>query len=127
MARISRIETVANVGWTEQARLASLAVRRAKAAVRGENGAVAARQQVSMDRDSQDAVASFEKKGLHGMKEGERKSLLARIAGHAKDGALLTPSEKRFLGETAKADVDKALAEHRKRVADVHAKNGKTK
>jgi hypothetical protein len=113
-------ETVANVGWTDEARAASLEVRRAKAAARETGSEVARaaaqqeRQKGLMDRASKDYAAIYEKKGHAGMSAEERKSLGVRISMRARNGSALTPTEARFVKEDAQAAVDQAKRDKRK-------------
>jgi hypothetical protein len=119
--RAQRGEVLANVGWMEEARVASLAVRRAKAAARAGSGtgsgaarpesvvvrsgsargSAAARQAESLEKASRDYSAIFEEKGLGGMSAEEVSYLKARIGKRVENGSELTETEKRFVREVA--------------------------
>lgn len=94
-----------NTGWTNEARVVSLEVRRAKALRRGQEGAAARdarlreRQQASMEKASKDYAAIFEAKGLDGMSAEEVAYMTARVGRRIQNGSALTDTEKRFVRE----------------------------
>ena len=94
--------TLANTGWTNEARQASIEVRRAKAATRKERASD--RQRESMDRASKDYSAIFEQKGLDGMTAEELDYLTARVGQRVRNGSALTPTEERFVREVRARD-----------------------
>ena len=94
-----------NTGWTNEARVVSLEVRRAKALRRSQGGAAARearlreRQQASMEKASKDYAAIFEAKGLDGMSPEEVAYMTARVGRRVQNGSALTDTEKRFVRE----------------------------
>ncbi|MEI8243898.1 MAG: phage protease, partial [bacterium] len=94
-----------NTGWTNEARTASLEVRRAKALRRAQGGAATRdarlreRQQASMEKASKDYAAIFEAKGLDGMSPEEVTYMTARVGRRIQNGSALTDTEKRFVRE----------------------------
>ena len=91
---------LANTGWTDEARAASLAVRQAKAGVRGDrNARLQERQRKSMDKAGRDYAAIYEAKGLKGMTAEEVVYLSARISVKVRNGTQLTGPEERFVKE----------------------------
>jgi hypothetical protein len=93
-------KTLANTGWTDEARSASLAVRQAKAGARGDRNARAQdRQRESMDKAGRDYSAIYDEKGLKGMTAEEVAYLAARISVKVRNGTKLTDPEERFVKE----------------------------
>ena len=94
------VRKITNTGWTEEARAASLAVRRAKGAARGDrNTRLRKRQDDSMDRAGRDYEAIYKEKGLKGMTSEEIAYLSARINVKIRNGTKLTEAEERFVRE----------------------------
>jgi hypothetical protein len=93
-------KTLANTGWTDEARAASLAVRQSKAGARGGRDArLQERQRDSMDKAGRDYAAIYEEKGLKGMTAEEVAYLSARISVKVRNGTKLTGPEERFVKE----------------------------
>ncbi len=93
-------DALANVGWTNEARIASLYVRREKARLRGKRPVWDwLRQQESMRKAELDYEGIFKEKGYSGMTPEEKKYLSARIAVKVRNGTTLTDAEKRYLKE----------------------------
>jgi len=108
-------DVLANVGWSDEARAASLAVRRAKAAARkvaaakaAENGDSAGRghgrQNSSWgygkeDPPADDYAAWFEKEGLAGMSAEAVETLTGQIREKLRNGVPLGQAEEEFLLE----------------------------
>ncbi len=91
---------ITNTGWTVEARVASLAVRRSKAAVRGDtNARLKTQQELSMERASRDYEKIYQEKGLKGMTAEEVTYLAARIRVKVRNGTQLTGPEERFVKE----------------------------
>ena len=91
---------ITNTGWTEEARAASLAVRRTKAAARGDiNTRLKTRQEQSMERAGRDYEKIYQEKGLKGMTAEEVTYLAARISVKVRNGTQLTVPEERFVKE----------------------------
>jgi hypothetical protein len=113
---------LANVGWTNEARVASLEVRRAKALRRGQGGTAARdarlkeRQQASMEKASKDYAAIFEAKGLDGMSAEEVEYMTARVGKRVQNGSALTDTEKRFMREMKARGADGDLGGKEKTV-----------
>ena len=81
-------------------RMASLAVRQAKAGAHGDRKArLQERQRESMDKAVRDYSAIYEKKGLKGMTAEEVAYLTARINVKVRNGTALTGPEERFVKE----------------------------
>ena len=120
MTRMARNGTVANVGWTSEARVASLEVRRQKAQARGTESKerrseqLLERQRASLERASKDYEAIYTQKGFDGMSTEERKYMAARIGLRARNGAKLTPTEERYVKEEAQQAVATAKEKQRK-------------
>ena len=99
-SKTQKVEALANTGWTDEARAASLAVRQSKAGVRGDRNARAQdRQRESMDKAGRDYSAIYEEKGLKGMTAEEVAYLAARISVKVRNGTKLTDPEERFVKE----------------------------
>ena len=103
--------TLANTGWTNEARQASIEVRRAKASRRAQSGAAPARkdraaerQRDSLDKASKDYAAIYEQKGLDGMSAEEQEYMTARVGQRMRNGSELTPTEERFVREVRARD-----------------------
>ena len=91
---------ITNTGWREEARTASLAVRRAKADALGDrNARLKRRQDQSMERASRDYEKIYQDKGLKGMTAEEVTYLAARISVKVRNGTKLTDAEERFVRE----------------------------
>jgi hypothetical protein len=104
-------KTLANTGWRDEARLASLAVRQAKAKLRGSRDDRArARQQESMDKAGRDYEGIYKEKGYSGMTPEERTYLSARIAVKVRNGTPLSDAERRYLRESQGAGAPRNLA-----------------
>jgi hypothetical protein len=102
--KTQNVKALANTGWTDEARVASLAVRQAKAGVRGDRNERARDQQAqSMDRASRDYAKIYEEKGLKGMTAEEVSYLAARISVKVRNGTQLTDTEARFVKEHSAA------------------------
>jgi hypothetical protein len=82
---------VANIGWTDAARAASLAVRRAKAAARGD------RSRVGKEGGQ---VAALLAKGYVNMTPDEVRRVGKALQAKAKTGAEFTPEEMQFLQDS---------------------------
>ena len=108
-----------NTGWTNEARAASIVVRRAKAlrhaqgeaSRRVQSGAAPARKDRAMDRQrdsldkaSKDYSAIYEQKGLDGMTAEEQEYMTARVGQRMRNGSQLTPTEERFVREVRARD-----------------------
>jgi hypothetical protein len=108
--RARRVEQLANTGWTDEARAASLEVRRAKAQARASGPAksrasrLLERQRLSMELAEKDYAVIYEQKGLTGMTDQEKRYMAARIARRVHNGSALTPTEMRFLAEHGPVD-----------------------
>jgi hypothetical protein len=99
-ATVREGKMLANIGWTDEARAASLAVRQAKAGAHGErNTRLQERQRESMDKAGRDYAAIYEDKGLKGMTAEEVAYLTARINVKVRNGTALTGPEERFVKE----------------------------
>ena len=99
-AMVREREMLANIGWTDEARMASLAVRQAKAGAHGDRKArLQERQRESMDKVGRDYAAIYEEKGLKGMTAEEVAYLTARINVKVRNGTALTGPEERFVKE----------------------------
>jgi len=99
-ATVREGEMLANIGWTDEARAASLAVRQSKAGAHGErNARLQERQRESMDKAGRDYAAIYEEKGLKGMTADEVAYLTARINVKVRNGTALTGPEERFVKE----------------------------
>ena len=102
---------LANVGWTDEARNASLEVRRAKARLRGTRHDWGwFRQQESMRKAELDYEGIFKEKGYSGMTPEEKRYLSARISVKVRNGTPLTDAEKRYLRESQGAGAPRTLA-----------------
>jgi len=111
-----------NTGWTNEARVASLEVRRAKALRRSPGGDAARdarlreRQQASMEKASKDYAAIYETKGLDGMSAEEVTYMTARVGRRIQNGSVLTDTEKRFVREMKDRGAGDGLGEKEKTI-----------
>ena len=104
-------DALANTGWTDEARVASLAVRQAKVKLHGSRDDRArARQQESMDKAGRDYEGIYKEKGYAGMTQEERTYLSARIAVKVPNGTVLSDAEQRYLKESQSAGAPRTLA-----------------
>lgn len=85
---------LANIGWTDAARAASLAVRRAKAAARGGAGGGGG------GAGHAGSVASLLEKGYGNMTPDEVRNVGRALQAKAKTGADFTPEEMQFLQDS---------------------------
>jgi hypothetical protein len=95
-------EQLSNAGWSDEAREASLAVRRAKAAARQAGRAAEGGDAGDGDRADPvplDALGQFEDDGLDGMTPAAVDALTDQIRKKLSNNAPLTPVEEAFLQE----------------------------
>jgi len=96
-------DALSNAGWSDEARAASLAVRRAKAAARKAGRAAEAgdggTENTEKKPKSSSPIDSFKEEGLSGMAPEDVDRLTGEIRDKMNEGEKLTPAEEDFLQE----------------------------